>query len=62
MSEKFKILKDRIVKVWLKDKFFRQGKLIDVNDKGIVIDDRRDGISFLNFEYIESISEVKNGY
>ena len=55
--KKFKILEGKIVKVFKKDGFFRSGKLLEVDNEGICIDDRRDGITFINFSEILEIKE-----
>lgn len=56
---KFKFFLNKICKVWTKDNFFRQGKIIDISDSGIVINDRYDGMTYIDSEFIQNIKEVK---
>ncbi len=49
------------IKVWLKNKFFHQGKLVSFTDEGIVIDDKKKGIIFLALSNISSIEKFENG-
>lgn len=51
----------KVCKVWLKDKFFRQGIIIQVNKFGIILNDRVDGKTFINFDNIKEMVEVKDG-
>lgn len=60
MSEaRFNIFLDRVVKIWTKDGFFRQGKIVEISDDGLMLDDRKDGLTFLSNELIQKISEVR---
>ena len=57
---KFKLFEGKICKVFLKDGFFRQGKILEIDSNGIVLDDRKDGITFVNFEIIKTITEFRD--
>jgi hypothetical protein len=61
VESKFRFFVGKVCKIWLTDGFFRQGKVVESNDTGIILDDRKDGIIFLNDDLIAQIKEVKNG-
>jgi len=49
------------VKVYCKNNFFYQGVLNSFDQKGIIIEDRIHGITYINLSNIDTIVEVKNG-
>jgi hypothetical protein len=56
---KFKLFLNKVCKVWTKDGFFRQGKIVEVAEESLVIDDRKDGLTYLNDDMIKNINEVR---
>ena len=54
-----KELTGKEVKVWMKNKFYHQGKLISFTDEGIVIDDKKKGTVFLSLSNISSIEKFE---
>ena len=60
VESKFRFFIGKICKIWLTDGFFRQGKIIEANDdNSIILDDRKDGISYLSEDMIKNITEVR---
>ena len=55
----FKIFEGKLVKVWLKTKFFYQGKITNVTENGFMIQDRKLGLMFISDDLVESIAEVR---
>lgn len=56
----FKIFEGKLVKVWLKTKFFYQGIIKSVVESGFMIQDRKLGLMFIADNLVESIAEVNN--
>jgi len=49
----------RKVKIWLKDSFKREGKLLEVDDNFICIKDIKDGLTFIAISEIRSVNEIR---
>jgi len=60
MSDKFKIFVGKVVAIWLINGFYRQGKVMETAENYLILDDRKDGISYLDGNEIRKISMVKN--
>ena len=49
----------RKVKIWLKDSFKREGKLLEFDENFICVNDIKDGITFIAVSEIRSVNEIK---
>ncbi len=55
-----KIFLNKVVKTWDIRDYFRQGKVVEADDEGILLEDRKDGTIFLSIHNIKSITEITN--
>lgn len=52
-------LLNKKVRIFQKNSFKREGVLLEFNNKFLVIEDIRDGVSYISIDEIEKISEVR---
>ena len=55
----YSLLLDKKVLIFRKNKFRHEGKLINFDDKFLVVDDIRSGLTYVAISEIEKVSEVK---
>lgn len=57
-----KLFLNKHIKLWEKENgYFHQGMVAAVDDNGLTMIDRKDGLTYISKEKIEKIEEVKNG-
>lgn len=55
-----KIFLNKTVKMWEVEGYFHMGKVVSVDDDGMVLDDRKTGLKYYRKECIDKIEEVKH--
>ena len=55
----YSLLLDKKVVIFRKNGFRHEGKLINFDEKFIVVDDIRSGLSYVAISEVEKVSEVK---
>lgn len=59
-DSKFHFFIGKEIRIWTSDGFFRQGKLLEVDKDGnLLLNDRFDGLTYLSYELIVKICEVR---